>query len=515
MRAANKAIINVGILYGKAILTAGLVLLSTRWILQALGEEDYGVYNLVGGIIAMFSFLNVAMVAASQRFLSFAIGQNRNEVLNNTFKASVILHIVIGIIVLFLFEIMGRYLMCNHLSIPGNKLNDAIIVLHCLSITAFLTITTVPYQAILNSHENMLTISLINIYESVMNIGIAVILLKYYGNRLILYAVLVMVLTLSSMIITRYYCHRFYPEVRGNLLSFKDFHLLKKMFSFAGWNFIGSISSLLRNQGLAMLMNSFFGIIVNASYGIATQVNGQAQFFSRTIIRALQPQIVKSEGANDRARMIRISLTTCKIPFLILSLVIVPLFVEMDFVLSLWLTEIPKYTTVFCKIILLITLIGQLKMGLSIAIESVGNIKWYQIVCGGLHFIVLPVAWFCYKQGESAAYGLYFILIEETFVVFLTSFFAYHYATISLRQYYFTAFIPAVLGVLSSMSFCYVGLTWISNKWLHLLLFTVSYIGIMGFISYRFVLNNWERNIIIKFARGLINRVSNRKKYIN
>lgn len=507
MKAANKAIINVGILYGKAIITAGLVLLSTRWVLQALGEEDYGIYNLVGGIIAMFSFLNVAMVAASQRFLSFAIGQNRNEVLNNTFKASVILHIVIGVIVLFLFEIMGRYLMCNHLSIPENKLNDAMIVLHFLSITAFLTITTVPYQAILNSHENMLTISLINIYESVMNIGIAVILLKYYGNRLILYAFLVMVLTLSSMIVTRYYCHRFYPEVRGNIFAFKDYGLFKKMFSFAGWNFIGSISSLLRNQGLAMLMNSFFGIIVNASYGIATQVNGQAQFFSRTIIRALQPQIVKSEGANDRARMIRISLATCKIPFLILSLVVVPLFVEMDFVLSLWLTEIPKYTSLFCSVILWITLIGQLKMGLAIAIESIGNIKWYQIVCGGLHFTVLPVAWICYKMGESAVYGLYFILFEETLIVFLTSLFAHHNADIPLRYYYLKIIIPTVSTVLGCMLICYLCLDWITNQWIHIFFFTIFYVGLVGLISYLFVLNMWERNIIKSFTHRFIDKI--------
>ena len=507
MKAANRAIINVGILYGKALLTAALILLSTRWVLEALGEEDFGIYNLVGGIIAMFSFLNVAMVAATQRFLSYSIGRKHEDEVRETFRASVLLHIIIGIIVFLLFEIFGKYLMHNHLSIPVHKISDAVVVLHCLSVTAFFTITTVPYQAILNSHENMLVVAIINIFESLVKLVIAICLLRYGGNRLILYSVLIMILTFSSMIMTRWYCHAHYMEVKGNIIKIRNWALLKNMFAFAGWNFISSISSLLRNQGVAMFMNSFFGLVVNASYGIATQVNGQAQFFSRTIIRALQPQITKSEGANDRTRMIRLAMTTCKLPFLILSLAVVPLIIEMDLILDLWLKEVPDYTSTFCKLVLLITLIGQLKMGLAISIESVGKIKWYQIVCGGLHFIVLPVTYCLYKLGYNPASAFYFILVEESVVVLLTSFFSKNYAGTSLKKYYYKIVFPSIgivlLGCILSLFVVY----WIDNKLIHGLLYAITYITMVSFGSYYLVLDAWERQTIYSFMMTIKNKI--------
>lgn len=515
MRASNKAITNVLILYGKAVLTGGIVLLSTRWVLEALGEEDYGIYNLVGGIIAMFSFLNVAMVAASQRFLSYAIGQKHNELIKETFKVSVILHVIIGIGIIFLFEILGQYLMFHHLNIPKYKLNDAIQVLHYLSITAFFTVITVPYQSVLNAHENMMAIALIGIFESLGKFLIALCLLHLSGSKLILYSIMVMGLTILSTLILRLYCHRKYIEVKGNPFSIKSFSLFRKMFSFAGWNFIGSISSLLRNQGLAMLMNSFFGVGVNASYGISTQVNGQAQFFSRTIIRALQPQIVKSEGACNRNRMISLAMTTCKIPFIILSFVVIPLIAQMKYIVGWWLTEVPEYTIIFCQLILAITLISQLKMGISIAIDSVGNIKWYQIICGGLHFIVLPLAYLLFKLGFNPTLGLIVVFVEEGCVVFLTSIIANKLVGLNLHRYLVKVLIPCCICVIISYIIAEVSSCFLKDPIAKILLFILIYIGVVSKLSYNLVMNCSERNNIKNFLNSLFNKIfsSGKKSY--
>lgn len=506
MKAANRVIFNTFILYGNMVFNACFALLSTRWILEALGQEDFGIYNLVGGVIAMFSFLNVAMVAATQRFLSYSLGSNRFDIINETFKCSVILHIIIGIIVLIFFEFLGSYFMHHRLDIPINRLDEAIIVLHCLSITTFFTIVTVPYQAVLNAHENMLVIALISMVESTLKIAIAFILLTYTGDRLILYSILMMCLTIMGLLINRIYCWRHYIEVRINWKSKINTNLFRQMFSFAGWNFIGSISSLLRNQGLAMLMNTFFGVIINAAYGISTQVNGQAQFFSRTIIRALQPQIVKSEGAGDRERMKRIALTTCKIPFLMLSIIVAPLIYKMSFILNIWLKSVPENTIKFCILFLLITLVMQIKMGLSIAIESVGKIKWYQIVCGGLHFIVLPLAYILYKNGLSPIWGMYIVLCEELITIILTSIFAHHITGISLVDYYFRLLIPSIFSVITAYFISGIIVNPIQNNWINLVVFTLLYATVISVVSYKLILTKQEQNVLKSLTYSILTK---------
>ncbi len=507
MKAANKVIINTAILYGNMIITAAIALISTRWVLESLGETDYGIYSLVGGIIAMFSFLNVAMSAATQRFLSYSIGKGDKEIMLDTFKCSVILHLIIGIIVFGIFEIMGDYFMHNHLNIPSDRMDSAMITLHCLSVSTFFNILTVPYQALLNAKENMLVIALINIFDSFIKLGIAIYLLKYIGDRLVMYSVLMMCMFICSLLISRIYCWRKYWEVHVQWRKKIDFSLFKRMFSFAGWNFIGSISSLLRNQGLAMLMNSFFGVIVNASYGVATQVNGQAQFFSRTIVRALQPQIVKSKGAGDDERMRRIALTTCKISFLMLSFIIAPLISQISFILSIWLKEVPSNAPIFCSLILSITLISQLKMGLSISIDSVGRIKWFQIVCGGLHFIVIPMAYLLYWLGYSAYWGITVVLIEESVTVVLTSIFAHSLASINLRAYYLKIFIPCIAAVTFLYLFAYISTSFITNGWIKLAAFTIIYCISLGFLGYRLLLNKSEQSTIASFTSSLVKKL--------
>lgn len=508
MKASNKVIVNTGILYGNMVVNAIIAFISTRWILDTLGKVDFGIYNLVGGIIAMFSFLNVAMVAATQRYISYSLGQNKEDLIKETFKCSVLLHLLIGVVVFLIFELMGDYFMHHKLQIPAPRLSEAMIVLHCLSVSTFFTIITVPYQAVLNARENMLAIALIGIYESIAKLVVAIVLLHYFGDRLVLYAVLMMCMFISSMAINRIYCKIKYQEVKISWRSPINFKLFKQMFAFAGWNFIGSISSLLRNQGLAMLMNSFFGVIINAAYGIATQVNYQAQFFSRTIVRALQPQIVKSEGAGDRTRMVKIALTTCKIPFLMLSLVVAPLIAEMPFILKLWLGNFPDNSVIFCRLILLITLMMQIKMGLSIAIDSVGKIKWYQIVCGGLHFIVLPIAYYLYRIGYSAYWGLTVVFCEEIITIFLTSLFSKRLVGIGLRHYYLMVFLPAVVTVATIFTITYSVISHIAVDWLRLGVFTGIYAALTCWVSYKLILTRNERDIIKSFMASFVRKMT-------
>lgn len=507
MKNSSKVILNTGILYGKMLITMIITLLSTRWILQALGAEDYGIYSLVAGIIVMLSFLNTALSGSTQRFLSYNMGKGDADNLKEVFYYSVLFHLFVGIVVLLLFELGGIFFLKEVLVIPTGKEDVVLIVLHCLSVSTFFTIISVPYQAILNARENFLMVAIIGIIESVLKLAIAIVLLKYGGDRLILYAVLMMFLSLNSIVILRFYCKRKYHETHIQWMRIKDTVLFKSMASFALWNLIGSITNLARGQGIAMLLNTFFGVIANAAYGIAYQVNGQVTFFSGTISKVMRPQVVMSEGEGDRARMLRLSLTNSKITFLLLAVLCVPLIVEMQYALSLWLKNVPEYTIIFCQMVLLIALLFQLSTGLFMIVESVGNIKWNQIFIGSLHILVLPAGYFCLKKGFPAFSVFLCIIIEEFIALCLRTYFAKKIGGLSIKYYVFKVFVPSVSIVISAYILSLIAKQFLSDGLIRLGIIIVfsSLIILLG--GFKFALSKDEKGIITNLISSFINKV--------
>jgi O-antigen/teichoic acid export membrane protein len=402
MQPANRVVINTGFLYGKMLITMIISLYSTRLILNALGVEDFGIFNLIGGVIALLSFINAAMSVATQRYLSFYLGAGEVEKLKSVFSSSVILHLVIAFIILLLLELSGILLFKGGLNIPAERIGTAKIVFHFMVVSTFFTINAVPFDASINAHEHFLFDALTGIFESIAKLGIAFILIYTRVDKLILYGLLIAGLTIIIRIIKSIYCFHKFNECRIRIKSFINYDLFKEMLSFAGWNLFGSLCVVLRNQGLAIVLNIFFGVIVNAAYGIANQVNGQLSAFSQNMLKALNPQIVKSEGGGDRNRMLRLSMLACKLSFFLLAVFAVPLIIEMPFVLKIWLKTVPDNTVVFCQLILILSLLQQLTVGLMVAISSVGKIKAYQIVVGILYTLNIPLAIVLVKFGLPA-----------------------------------------------------------------------------------------------------------------
>ena len=402
MRPANRVVVNTGFLYGKMLITMLISLYSTRLILNALGAVDYGIFNLVGGVIAMLSFLNGAMSVATQRYLSFYLGAGEKHKLKSVFNSSIVLHLVIGFIIVLLLEFGGLLLFNGTLNIPADRIGVAKIVFHFMVISTFFTINAVPYDAAINTHENFLFDALTGIFESIIKLGIAIWLIYTEVDKLILYGALIAGLTIIIRIIKSIYCFRKYEECRVRLTSYFDTGLLKEMFSFAGWNLFGSFCSVISNQGIAIVLNLFFGIIVNAAYSIATQVNGQLSSFSINMLKALNPQIVKSEGSGDRERMLRLAILACKLSFFLIAFFAIPIVLEMPFILNLWLKTVPDNTIIFCQLILILSLVQQLTVGMMSALFSVGKIKVYQIVVGSLLMFNLPIAYILLKFGLPA-----------------------------------------------------------------------------------------------------------------
>ena len=390
---------NTFMLYIRMLFLMIVNLYTSRVILQALGVEDYGVYNAIAGFIAMFSMVSSAIACAISRFITFVLGQGDKDKLKKVFSTAIIIQLTLATIVVVLVEAVGVWFLNTHMTIPDGREVAANWVLQFALVTFVLNLWSTPYNAALIAHEKMAAFAYIGIFEGVANLIIAFMVMYSPFDRLIVYGAFICLIALITRMIYNGYCKKHFDEC-----IFKwtfDYNLFKEMFSFAGWNFIGSISGLLRDQGINILFNVFCGPIINAARGLAIQVQTAVFKFSSNFYVAVQPQITKSYASDNVDESHDLVLRSSRFAFLLLTALIVPLITETDFILQLWLKEVPAHTTAFVQIILLCTLIDSLSTPLIYLMLATGNIKRYQIVVGLFNFINFPVAWIILYCGGS------------------------------------------------------------------------------------------------------------------
>jgi len=420
MTKANKVIKNTLYVYIKMILSIVISLYSVRIILNALGAQDYGIFTLVAGVIAMLSFLNGAMTTSSQRYLSFYLGNGNNDKLKEVFKSTVLLHLIIGVILVIVLEIAGIFLFDGFLNIPTDRINTAKIVFHFMVISTFFTINAVPYDALINANEHLFFDSILGIIESLLKLTIAIGITFYEKDKLILFGFLMAFLIILIRVIKTIYCKKNFSVCRYSFNSkIIKSPFFKELLSFASWNLFGGLCSISFTQGLAIVLNIFYGTVVNAAYGVALQVSAQLFNFSSSMLKALNPQIVKSEGGGDRARLINLTLKASKFSFFLLSIFAIPMIFEMPFVLRIWLKNVPEYTVVFCQIILIRSMVDQLSSGLKVSVQSVGVIKLYQSVVGTLVILNVPLAYVLLKYNVKPEFVLLGSVILSIIVLFV------------------------------------------------------------------------------------------------
>jgi O-antigen/teichoic acid export membrane protein len=456
MQPAKRVIRNTGFLYGKTIITIFISLYSTRLILNALGVADYGIFTLIGGVIAMLSFINGAMIIATQRYLSISLGAGDTKKLKSVFGTSVLLHLIIGFSIVILLEIGGLFLFNGWLNIPPDRLGAARMIFHFMVVSTFFTINAVPYDASINSHENMVFDAILGIFESCLKLGIAIILIYVVVDKLILYGLLMASMTIALRLVKSFYCFRKYEECRVRFIPNLDIKLLKEMISFAGWNLLGLFCSVLKTQGLAILLNLFFGIVVNAAYGIANQVNSNIRVFSTNMIRAVMPQITKSEGSGNRERMLRLSIFASKMSFFLFAFFAIPIFIEMPFVLKIWLKQVPENSIIFCQLILILTLMWQITVGTMASVTSVGNIKAFQIAVATIEIFSLPLSYGLIKLGLP----VYFVFIGLIFMELIASgfrtWYAHKIAGLDIKDFFFNTWLRSMLSAVIAGSLAFL-----------------------------------------------------------
>lgn len=372
-------------------------LYTSRVILHTLGVEDFGIYNVVGGVVSMFSVISGSLSAAISRFITYELGKGNKDKLIRIFSSSVTIQIGLGLIILILAELVGVWFLNEKMNIPDNRIYAANWVFQLSILTFIINLVSVPYNASIIAHEKMSAFAYLSILEVVAKLIIVYLLSISPIDKLIFYAILMTTVALMIRFVYGYYCKRHFEECTYHFIFDKD--LLKKMFGFAGWNFIGAASAVLRDQGGNIVINLFCGPAVNAARGIAYQVNTAINGFVSNFMMALNPQITKSYASGDKDYMMTLIYQGARLSFYILLLLSLPVIINAHYILTLWLKIVPEHTTLFVQLVLIFAMSESISNPLVTAMLATGKIRNYQIVVGGLQTMNLPISYILLRLG--------------------------------------------------------------------------------------------------------------------
>lgn len=401
---------NTFYLYLRMMLLMCINFYTSRIVLQSLGIEDYGVYNAVGGFISMFSMVSASLSTAISRYITYVMGLGDKDRLRKVFSTSVIVQLLLCALLFLLIQGIGVWFLNHKMTIPVGREIAANWVLQFSLVTFVINMLSVPYNAVLIAHERMSAFAYIGILESIATLGIALLLQISPIDMLTFYAFLMCLVALVIRMVYGIYCSNHFEETRGKIVF--DKIQLREMLSFAGWNFIGVTSGVLRSQGINILFNIYIGPVVNAARGIAMQVFNAVNKFSGSFYTAVQPQITKSYAAKNYATSNMLACNSCRLAFFLLMLICLPILAETSFLLDIWLITYPEHTIAFIRIIILFCMLEAFSQPLIYLMLATGNIKKYQIVVGTICLLNFPFAWMLVYLGCSPE------LVQSTTILF-------------------------------------------------------------------------------------------------
>ena len=408
MKSSTRIIVNTIVSYGRSLFAIFVALFSTRWILEALGHVDFGLFGLVGSLIALISILNNGLSVGVTRFYAFAIGEGENdskedanERLLRWFNAAFSIHALIPILFVLIGWPIGEYAIKNWLVIPDERLAACLIVFRVSLITAFLTIFSVPFISMYMAHQRIAEISLFGVLRSCLIFLLSWCLLTVSSDKLVFYAYCMVGIAggiTLVQIIRAMYC---FPACRPRIEYMFNKEYIAKLFTYSGWKMLGMGFVTLRMQGTPMLINLQFGPVVNAAYGLAFSLSSKATMLSESLTSAFRPAVISSEGKGERVAMLEMALRACKFGSVLVILFAVPLIVEMNYVLELWLKNPPMYVSPICQWLLAMLIVERMTTGQMLAVNARGKIAKYEIIQGFTLFFALPLMWLFFRLGSS------------------------------------------------------------------------------------------------------------------
>lgn len=496
---------NTLLLYLRMVFLLFISLFTSRVVLQTLGIEDYGIYNVVGGVVAFFAFLNGAMTGATQRYLNFDLAKNDTRTLSETFSTALIIHFLIALSIIILSETVGLWFMYKKMVIPEERMEAAMWVFQCAILVMSVNIISIPYNAAIIAHEKMGAFAYISLLEAALKLLIVYILYISPIDKLILYAILLLIVSIVIRFVYSSYSHRHFKETHFHFIW--NTVKLKEMGAFASWSLIGNLALIGVTQGLNILLNIFFGPIVNAARGIAVQVQGAIQQFANNFQTAINPQITKSYASNQLEYMHSLVCRGAKFSFFMVLFMSLPFLIMTDQILTLWLKTPPAYTSIFLQIILLNAMIDCLSNPLNNAVNASGKIRTFQLTNGILMLSIVPLAYATLKIHAIPALVFVTQLVITSITHFIKLSFTKKRTGLPFIYYAKKVYLPvATVGILSPI-LPYIQY-WYCNKNL-LNLFST---GVLCLISvtmtvYVFGLSKNERIVINSKLTTIINKL--------
>ncbi len=494
---------NTLLLYFRMLLTMTVSLYTSRVVLSTLGVEDYGIYNVVGGVVSMFSFLNASMVGATSRFLTYEIGKGDYLKLKDTFSSALIIHIGIALVIFILAETIGLWFLMNKLVIPVERMYAAQWVYQLSVFSMMISVTQVPYNATIIAYEKMNIYAYVEILNVVLKL--VMVYLLFIGNfdKLILYAFLILLVTVIIAFIYRIYCIRRFEECRFHWVW--NLMVLKPMLSFSSWDLYGNMSVMMRQQGVNILLNIFFGPILNAASAVASQILGAVGAFTSNVLMASKPQIIKQYASKEYLGMITLLSNTIRINFILMSILTIPLICEIEFVLGVWLKEVPPYAVTFCVYTLLFNAFANISTILVSGIHATGKIWRPSLINGTLYLLVVPFSYFAYMWGAEVWIAYLFNVVA----VFLGMLSNAYTLKLYVREFSLRLFILKDLFLCVSIFLLVCWGTYslhcvMKAGWLRLMISIIASFIALIFIGYRFMLST---SMKVKVQSYLYNKI--------
>ncbi|MBR1927806.1 MAG: lipopolysaccharide biosynthesis protein [Bacteroidales bacterium] len=495
---------NTIMLFFRMFLMIFIGLFTSRIILQTLGEADYGTFNAVGGVIAFCSLMSGAVSAAIMRFLTFSLGEGDPDNVHRVFSSSVILQLFLCLLIGVLVETAGLWWLNNRMVIPPGRLGAARWVLHCSLAIMAVNLLSAPYNAVIVAHEKMSAFAFISILEALLKLLVAISLMVSSFDKLKTYAMLMLMVSLIVRFTYSSYCVRHFPEVRGRLVF--DRKVAKDMSGFIGWNFFSTSATVFVGSGVNLLVNKYFGVLVNAARGVTGQVEATVRPFALNFLSALNPQLTKSYAEGNKEYTFDLVRKGVKIASLMLIALAVPIIIECDYLLGLWLKDVPEYTVMFVRIALVCIVVD---LGLNSPrqlIISSGKIKAYCLVVGLIRISSFLAIWILFEKGFPPQVSYWVMVILETIVAVVCLAFCKVQEGFPLKDFLLGVLLPIIAVTLVASCSAFLVTEVMDSSFLRLVLVTLTSTGILGGLSYLFVLTEGEKSFIMDAVLKVIGK---------
>lgn len=502
--ADNKRIAkNTVFLFLRMLLSMGVALYTSRVVLEALGVTDYGVYNVVGGLTSMFTFFSSALTNATQRFLNFALGSDDGLKVRQIFNLSLLVYAVAGIAIVAIAIPVGRWFIANELVIPPDKLHAANVILLTVLASLLFTLVGSVYESVLIARENMKIYAYIGIFDVVVKLLIAFSIMMLGSGRLIAYAIMISVATLVQKIVMMIYCRRRYPETR--LLRYWNGTAFRELFGFAGWNIYGCAVWMLNEQGVNILLNMFFGPVVNAARGLALQVNSAVNQFSSSFYTAVRPQVIKSYASRQYDEFHQLLYRSGRFSYYLMWFLCVPLMLRPSFILNLWLKEVPEYTAPFLVLVLVYSLINTFNNPLWTAIQAVGKLRKTSIYGSTFYLIAFPCCYLALKMGMSAVSVFYITIIVRFFYLIIAAWILGEYTDVNVKTLMRLIIWPSALISAVSLAVLLPLNAFVADDFVGFLCMGLASVIVNGIVIFSLGMSRGERAFIISKFKTFLN----------